>query len=52
VFISERNLHGLAKYADGSSVECLSLILPIFHESLLLTASFPENEEISAPPPS
>jgi hypothetical protein len=28
------------------------LILPIFHESILLTPGFfPENEDISAPPP-
>jgi hypothetical protein len=36
----------------GSGVETLSLALPIFHESLLLPPGFfPENEEISTPPP-
>jgi len=36
-----------------SGLKPLSLGLPIFHESFLLTpGSFPENEEISAPPPS
>jgi hypothetical protein len=33
-------------------VESLSLALPIFHESFLLTPGFfHENEEISGPPP-
>jgi hypothetical protein len=37
---------------EGSWVESLSLILPVFHESFLLTPGFfLENEEISAPPP-
>jgi len=35
-----------------SRVETLSLMLPIFHGRFLLTPGFfPENEEISAPPP-
>ncbi len=36
-----------------SGVESLSMTLPIFHESFLLTSGFfPGNEEISVPPPS
>ena len=35
-----------------TGVESLSMALPIFHKHFLLTAGlFPENEEISAPPP-
>jgi len=36
----------------GSGAECLFLILLIFHEGFLFTPGFfPENEEISSPPP-
>ena len=38
---------------SGSEVGSLSLTLPRFYEGFLLTPAFsPENEEISAPPPS
>jgi len=36
----------------GTGVESLSLTFPILYESFLLTSRpFPENEEISVPPP-
>ena len=47
---SDRNIQHHTR--NGSRVEALSLTLPIFHGSFLLTSGFfPENKEISAPPP-
>jgi hypothetical protein len=39
-------------FPEGSWVESLSLILPVFHESILLTLGlFSKKEKISTPPP-